>query len=144
MALVVSPSYPLIIEDEECFVPSKCLAEMIRKVCEVDSLLFFVNISLFPIYLSLTTRFLMIKIGSDVRGRKLDKNVSKARQVQKPNSYPFSEGWLGFPIYRCSRTSDIGEPNGRLLKALPGVGIRPSVAHVSLRLRLIFPNHFDR
>ena len=58
MAFVVSPSYLLIIEDEESFVPSKCLAEMIRKVCEVDSILFFVNISLLPISLCLTTRFL--------------------------------------------------------------------------------------
>ena len=30
----------------------------------------------------------MIKVIRDVKGRKLDKNVSKARQVQKPNSYP--------------------------------------------------------
>ena len=31
-----------------------------------------------------------------------------------------------------------GEPNERLLKALPGVGIRPSVAHVSVRLSTDF------
>ena len=33
----------------------------------------------------------MIKVIRDVKGRKLDKNVSKARQVQKPNSYPVQE-----------------------------------------------------
>lgn len=35
----VSPSYPLIIEEEERFVPSKGWAEMIRKGYEVDPLL---------------------------------------------------------------------------------------------------------
>jgi len=36
----VSPSHPPIIEEEERFVPSKGWAEMIRKVYEVDPLLF--------------------------------------------------------------------------------------------------------
>jgi len=35
----VNPSHPLIIEEEERFVPSKGWAEMIRKVYEVDPLL---------------------------------------------------------------------------------------------------------
>jgi len=40
----------------------------------------------------------MIKVIRDVKGRKLDKNVSKARQVQKPNSYPAAEQQKIMPI----------------------------------------------